>query len=325
MFILANPWWLILWAVIPLLIKWKRHRTLASLLYSHVPLWKNAFVVPRDRLPCVLRCLTWFVLVLAMARPQNVTHLQQALTRGIDIMLVLDTSTSMRCLDFKPQNRLQAAQDVIVKFVSQRKHDRIGTVVFGALAYTQCPLTTDQGIVLDLIKKTAIGEIDDGTAIGLAVAMAVKRLKDSDAKSRIIILLSDGENNAGGVDPLTAAQLAQTLGIKIYSIGIGKNGKVLYPFVDDFGRERHTYVNASFNEEGLKQLASLSGGEYFRATNKEDLEKIYQHIDNLEKTEIKVNEYSQYKEYFGYLLWLALLLIGLELIWVYVIQRRYPE
>ncbi len=322
---LANSWWLLLWVVIPLWIFWWRRQQPATMMYSYLPLWGSRACSVRDWVPFVLRCLTWFVLVLAMARPQKVTHVHEALTRGIDIMLVLDTSTSMRGLDFKPQNRLQAAQDVIRDFVEKRPYDRIGAVVFAALAYTQCPLTTDHDVLVDLIANTDIGQIDDGTAIGLAVATAVKRLRGSDAESRIIILLSDGENNAGGIDPLTAAELAKTLDVKIYSIGVGKHGRVLYPYVDNFGRKRYAYLSASFNEQGLKQLASITGGQYFRAENKEDLLDIYNHIDQLEKTDIKINEYRQYEEYFMYLIWLALGLWLMELMWRYLWRRGYPE
>ncbi|OED34667.1 hypothetical protein AB834_06195 [PVC group bacterium (ex Bugula neritina AB1)] len=324
--ILASPWWLLLWLNIPFLIWWMKRKPLATLPYSNTSLLElqkpHAF---KDNFVVGLRCAAWFFLVLAMARPQRVSYIEESLTRGVDIMLAIDTSSSMKALDFQPQNRLEASKDVIAEFVKMRKHDRIGSVVFSSLAYTQCPLTTDHKVLLDLIQKIQIGEIEDGTAIGLAVATAVKKLSKSEAKSRIVILLSDGENNAGGVDPLVVAKLAKSLDIKVYSIGIGKKGKVLYPVVDPFGRTHKTYVDARFNEKGLKDLANESGGKYFRAEKKEELKKIYDDINELEKTDIKLKQYRQYKEYFFYLLWIGFFLIFLEYIWTYWINRRYPE
>lgn len=311
MFQLASPWWLLLLLGIPVMVLLFIKRRPEALLFANISFFSGVARTrwSRRHVIVTLRCLAWFFLVLAMARPQYVKQSSDVLTRGIDMMLLVDVSTSMYCLDFKPQNRLEAAKDVIKDFVERRVNDRIGAIVFSGVAFTQCPLTNDYQVLLDLIDQTEIGMIEDGTAIGMAVATAVKRLKESDAKSKIVIMLTDGENNAGEIDPLTAAELAKTLGIKVYTIGIGKDGKVPYPTTDMFGRGVYTMVNVKLNETGLREVAEVTGGEFFRADNRDRLESIYETIDQLEKTEIKVKQYYQYTEFFMYFLYLALLMM----------------
>jgi Ca-activated chloride channel family protein len=236
------------------------------------------------------------LLVLALARPQTGAARVEIKSEGIDIVLALDISGSMKAEDFKPHNRLHVAKDVAQQFVSGRTGDRIGLVVFAGGAYTQCPLTMDYGILLSLIEGVDFGNVPDGTAIGMALATSVNRLRRTRGESRVVILLTDGQNNAGEIDPLTAAEAARALGVKVYTIGAGTDGPARIP-VDDpvFGR-RYVTVDASVDEETLRQIADITGGRYFRATSAEALEAIYRAIDRMEKTEAETVEYVQYDE-----------------------------
>jgi Ca-activated chloride channel family protein len=222
----------------------------------------------------------------------------------VDIELVVDISGSMRALDFEIQgervDRLAVAKDVLNEFVEGRIGDRIGLIVFSRLPYTQCPLTLDYGAVLSLLERAQIGMIEDGTAIGSAIGSAVMRLRDSDAKSRIVILLTDGRNNAGKVSPDTAANLAKELGIKIYTVGVGKRGPVPYPATDVFGRTVLTRALLPIDDESLTRIAQTTGGRYWRATDTDALRQIYAEIDKLEKTEATVEKYAEYHELFAY-------------------------
>ncbi len=299
-----------------------RGRNLARLRFSSSQLFDHVGSSPRERLkfvPSLLRVLCLLFLIIALARPQLGNKTTEVLSEGIDIMLTIDTSGSMKALDFHLKgalnsytdtNRLDVIKGVVEKFIARRSYDRIGMIVFGEQAYTQCPLTLDKGVLDSFLKWIHIGIAGDGTAIGNALAVSVKRIKDQPTKSKIIILLTDGRNNAGEIDPIRAAELAKENHIKIYTIGVGTRGPVPYPQETPFGIQK-VYAQLDLDEDTLKQIAETTGGEYFRATQTEELEKIYDTIDKLEKTEIKVKEYSDYHElYAGFLLAGLLLLIA---------------
>ena len=249
------------------------------------------------------------VLVVILARPQSTNSWQNSSTEGIDIVLAMDISTSMMAQDLKP-NRLEASKDVASAFINGRPNDNIGLVVFAAESFTQCPLTTDHTVLLNLFKDVQPGIIQDGTAIGLGLANAVSRIKDSQAKSKVIILLTDGVNNQGEIAPVTAAEIAKTFGVRVYTIGVGTQGKAPYPFQTAFGVQ-YMDVDVEIDEPILKQIAATTGGQYFRATDNASLKEIYSEIDKMEKTKISVQEYSKKQE--EYKNW-AILLFSLLLV-----------
>jgi Ca-activated chloride channel family protein len=317
----ANPLFLILAAVLLLGIIYRETRgtrRTAALRYSDTAPFRSINPSPRVKLRFLPRFLRYAVLVLmllALARPQAGQQSEEIEAQGIDIMLLLDTSTSMQALDFKPADRLTAARKVARDFVAGRKYDRIGIAVFAGMAYTQCPLTIDHDAALDFLASTAIGMTEvDGTAIGSAIATAANRLKGGTGKSRVMILLTDGRNNAGEIDPLTAAQAAAALGIRIYTIGAGQPGGALYPVDDPFLGRRYVRIpEQELDEATLAKIAELTSGRYFRATDTASLAQIFKQIDTMEKTDIKTLKYTHYRELFGYLLWPALILLGCEL------------
>ena len=272
----------------------------------------------------VLRMAAIFIFVLALARPQAGQKEEEIITQGIDIMLTLDISGSMKAEDFSPQNRLDAAKDVLREFIKSRRNDRIGMVVFSRYSFTQCPLTLDYGALSGLLDKVAIGMIEDGTAIGMAIANAVNRLRDSSVKTRIIILLTDGVNNAGKIDPLTAAKAAKALGIKIYTIGAGKPGGAMYPVEDPVFGKRYVHMDTEIDEELLKKIADGTGGLYFRAKDKEVLMEIYKTIGQLEKTKIETKEYANYTELAGFFILPGFLLILLEIVLANTLFAKIP-
>ncbi|PJC48254.1 MAG: aerotolerance regulator BatA [Candidatus Omnitrophica bacterium CG_4_9_14_0_2_um_filter_42_8] len=274
--------------------------------------------------PMVLRMAAIFIFVLALARPQAGQKEEEIITQGIDIMLTLDISGSMKAEDFSPQNRLDAAKDVLREFIKSRRNDRIGMVVFSRYSFTQCPLTLDYGALSGLLDKVAIGMIEDGTAIGMAIANAVNRLRDSSVKTRIIILLTDGVNNAGKIDPLTAAKAAKALGIKIYTIGAGKPGGAMYSVEDPVFGKRYVHMDTEIDEELLKKIADGTGGLYFRAKDKEVLMEIYKTIGQLEKTKIETKEYANYTELAGFFILPGFLLILLEIVLANTLFAKIP-
>lgn len=272
----------------------------------------------------VLRAFAILLLILALARPQTGLKSREMTSEGIDIMLILDASGSMRSEDFQPQNRLFVAKQVIEDFVGDRQTDRIGLVVFSRQSFLQCPLTLDYKILSDLVKKVDFGMIEDGTAIGLAIADAVEHLKMGKGKSKIAILLTDGVNNAGEIDPITAAEVARAMGVKVYTIGAGKPGKAIYP-VDDpiFGR-RYISLPNELDEKTLTQIAGITGGKYFRARDETGLKEIYEEISRMEKTKIKTKQYVEYEELFVNFAWLGLVLILGEVVLSNTRYRRIP-
>ena len=263
------------------------------------------------------------LLIIALARPQKVNTEKVFSTEGIDIVLALDISTSMLAIDFKP-NRLEAAKIVAKEFVNNRKDDRIGLVVFAGETFLQCPLTIDYNVLNSFINQVDIAEREfDGTAIGMAIANAVNRLRDSKAKSKVIILLSDGRNNAGELDPVTAAELAKTFGIKVYTVGAGKRGQANYPFQTLSGIS-YRKVNVQIDEAILIKVAKATGGKYFRATNKERLLSVYNEISKMEKTEIKVTDYYNYLELYAWFILPGFFLTIVAIILEKSIWRKTP-
>ncbi len=270
--------------------------------------WHNYLI----HVPFVLRLLAVTFLSIALARPQLTNRWQQESTEGIDIMMALDISGTMLAEDLRP-TRLEAAKQVASQFVLERPNDQIGLVVFAGESFTQCPLTTDHAVLVNLFRAVEYGMIEDGTAIGLGLANAVNRMKDSPTKSKVIILLTDGSNNRGDIDPQTAARIAQTYGIRIYAIGVGSYGQSYATIQTPYGPRRVT-VNGEFDENTLRQVAQTTGGEYFRATDNNSLQRIYEQIDRLEKTKLRVREYSKRSE--NFLPWLigALLCLMLDIL-----------
>ncbi len=325
-----DPLVLLLLPILPLLIYLKRRMTPGAIHYSSIQPLKTAQASGASwfaRLPQILRVLALVFLVLALARPQEGRKRTEILSTGVDIVLALDASGSMRALDFfKDENRvsrLEVVKDVVRDFVSQRGSDRLGMVAFGSEAFTQCPLTLDHDIFLSFLDKLKIGMAGDQTAIGSAIGIAVKRLKDLKSKSKVAILLTDGRNNAGNISPLKAAEIAKSLGVKVYTIGVGTQGKA--PFLIDsvFGK-RYVYQNVDLDEDTLKAIAETTGAKYFRATDRETLKDIYGQIDRLEKSEVKVKDHSQYTELFPWFVYPCLGFVFLEILLTNTRLRRFP-
>lgn len=326
----ANPKILWLLTIVPLLIAyyiWRSRQGGASIVISTTDALRTA---PRTlryylrHLPIALRMAALSLLIVAVARPQSVEHEVETTSDGIDIVLSLDISGSMLARDFTP-DRLVAAKEVASTFIANRTGDRIGLVVFAGEAFTQAPLTTDQATLQTLLGRIKSGVIEDGTAIGNGLATAVNRLRESDSKSKVIILLTDGVNNRGQISPLTVAEIAKDLGIKVYTIGVGRNGQAPYPLFDERGREVDTVMlDVEIDEESLREIAEKTGGEYFRATDKESLKRIYDEINSMEKSKVEVLEFTLvHEEYLKFVLW-ALALLITEFFVKYILLNRIP-
>ena len=324
----AYPWILYFLILVPALPVWywmKGKQRQPSITYSSLKVFKEIPASWREKfrhLPVILRTLALFLLIVALARPQSYNSGENIYTEGIDIAMVLDISGSMLAEDLKP-NRIEAAKQVIDNFISNRTSDRIGLVIFARQAFTQCPLTIDYGVLRHLLSKVEPGMIEDGTAIGNAIADGVNRLKDGKAKSKIIILLTDGMNNAGEIDPLTAAQIAKTFGIRIYTVGVGAKGEAPYPVQTPFG-VRYQMIPADIDEGMLQQIADITGGAYFRATDTKALKEIYDKIDRLEKTKVEITSYREAKELFYFWLGAGMFLIFFEVGLSNTIFRKVP-
>jgi len=269
--------------------------------------------------PFALRVATITLLTICLARPQLSNSWHKESTEGIDIMMAMDISGTMQAEDLKP-NRLEAAKAVASDFVINRPNDNIGLVVFAGESFTQCPLTTDHAVLINLFKSVKFGMIEDGTAIGVGLANAVNRIKDSQAKSKVIILLTDGSNNRGEIDPMTAAEIAKTFGIRVYAIGVGSHGQARVPVQTPLGTQYMT-MDSEFDETTLRNIASTTGGEYFRATDNSSLKRIYEQIDQMEKTKIRVREFSKKAESFAPFLLAALLCLILDILLRYFVLR----
>ncbi len=282
----------------------------AALPYQSAGGSSNAW---KRHIPFVLKILALASMIVAFARPQSSLSWQNVETKGIDIILSLDVSGSMLAQDLKP-NRLEAAKKIAIDFIRKRPNDRVGLVLFAGESFTQCPLTTDHNVLINLFKDVKNGMIEDGTAIGMGLATAVNRLKNSDAKSKVVILLTDGVNNAGSIPPLTAAEIAKNFGVRVYTIGVGTKGMAPYPVQTPFGNVVYQDVEVQIDEETLQKIATITGGAYFRATDNKSLEKIFEEIDKLEKSKIQVTEFSKKKEEFLPLAAMALLLLSISFI-----------
>lgn len=273
--------------------------------------------------PFALRCIAVALIIIALARPQSAEHNSRTDAEGIDIVMAVDVSTSMLARDFKP-DRITAAKEVAASFIADRPTDRIGLVVFAGESLTQSPLTTDQGTLQTLLSRIRSGIIEDGTAIGNGLATSINRLRESDARSKVIILLTDGVNNRGQISPLTAAQIAKDYGIRVYTIGVGKRGKAPYPAVDMFGNQTFIEVEVEIDEKILQTIADETGGKYFRATDKQKLKEIYDEIDTLEKSKVEVTQFTVlHEEYLVFVLW-ALAALALEFLMKTLILKRIP-
>ena len=270
-------------------------------------------------LPFALRIAALSLIIVAIARPRSSSEMERIDTEGIDIVLAMDVSTSMLARDFEP-DRISAAKDIAIEFIAQRPTDRIGIVVFAGESYTQCPLTTDRATLINLMKEVQTDLIEDGTAIGNGLATAVARMADSDAKSRVIILLTDVVNNSGEIAPLTAAEIANTYGVRVYTIGVGANGTAPYPVMTPWGVDIQR-VNVEIDENLLKTIAETTGGRYFRATDNTKLAEIYSEINRMEKARTTIDSFPVYKELFTRYALLALACLLLELILRFFIRR----
>ena len=296
-----NPEFLYLLAIPLAYIIWLslRKRNLSSeIIFSNTQSIKylKTLKIKLRNLPIILKLISCCLLIFALARPQSSINWEESTTEGIDIVLSMDISGSMLAEDLKP-NRLEASKDVAVDFISKRINDRIGLVIFSGESFTQCPLTTDHNVLINLFKDVKSGMVEDGTAIGMGLATAVNRLKDSKAISKVIILLTDGVNNKGVVAPFTAAEIAKKFGIRVYTIGVGTEGFAPYPFQTPFGIQ-YQDVEVQIDEKTLQDIASVTDGKYFRATNNRKLKEIYKDIDKLEKSKIEVTEFHKRSEEF---------------------------
>lgn len=292
--------WLLL--LIPAIVYWywkKQNKISPDFNFSSLQIFSRAPKTLKEKLaniPAWLRILSIAFFIIAAARPQSFSSRENIYTEGIDIAMLLDISGSMLAEDFKP-NRVEAAKKVIDEFIAGRTNDKIGLVIFSGESFTQCPLTVDYNVLRNLLKEIHTGMIEDGTAIGNAIANGVNRLKDSKSKSKVMILLTDGVNNRGEIDPLTAAQIAQKFGIRIYAVGVGSTTDAPYPFQTPFGI-RYQTIPVEIDENVLNQIANITGGKYFRATDNRKLVQIYEEIDRLEKTRAEVTSYRNAKELF---------------------------
>lgn len=324
----ASPhyFWL-LFAIIPITAWYilKKRKSQATIRFSSTEVFGNEKSSVKRYLRhilFVLRILLIILLIIIFARPQSINHEHEDLTEGIDIVLTLDISSSMLARDFKP-DRLEASKNLAIKFISGRKLDRIGLVVFSGETFTQCPLTIDHAVLINLFQNVKQGLLEDGTAIGHGLANAVNRLKNSKAISKVVILLTDGVNNSGEIAPLTAADLAAKYGIRVYTIGVGKNGYAPYPVQNAFGISIQQ-IEVEIDEKTLIKISEKTGGKYFRATNNKKLKEIYDEIDKLEKSKIEVLKYTTKEEKYLKFTIIAGLLLLLEIILRLTVFRNIP-
>jgi Ca-activated chloride channel family protein len=324
----ANPEYFALFIFVPVIIFWywkKVPRRMTELQVSSVAVFRLTPRSLRQRLRhllFVLRLLAVSLVIIALARPQSTSRGENVTTEGIDIVMANDISGSMLAEDFHP-NRIEAAKKVATEFIEGRVNDRIGLVIFSGESFTQCPLTLDHQVLINLLQQVKSGMIEDGTAIGSGLATAISRLKESKSKSRVIILLTDGVNNRGSIDPLTAAGIAQTFGIRVYTIGVGTTGMAPYPVQTPFGIQ-YQNIPAELDENLLQKIAEMTGGKYFRATDNQTLNQIYGEIDRLEKTKIEVTQFRRHKEEFYTAGMVAGLLLLLEVIFGQTLFRKLP-
>ncbi len=325
MFRFESPEYFFLLLIIPIIHFLMKFRKRSNIRFSSIESIKstksNKFLF---RIPLFFRYIAMVLIICALARPQKVESEREFETKGIDIILSLDISGSMLAEDFKPVNRIAVAKEEAKKFVSSRRNDRIGLVVFARKGYTQCPLTLDYQVLEKLIDDVEIGLIKDGTAIGLGIGTAVNRLRDSTAKSKVIILLTDGENNAGNLDPITAAELARSFKIKIYSVCIGKGGLVPFPVEDPIFGKRYVQAEVKIDTKVLKRISDITDGAFFQAGDPKALEEAYKKISELEPSEIKVKEYSSFYELYHFFLVPGIILFLLDILLSRTIFAKLP-
>ena len=321
-----NPYILLVACIVPLLLIYyilvgrRRATLIVSSTQGTAPHTLRYYL---RHVPIVLRLLAIVAMVIALARPVVVHHESETTTEGVDIVLAMDISGSMLARDFTP-DRLSASKRLATEFVAERTGDRLSVVAFAGEAFTQCPLTADQAAVGTTLSRLRSGVVEDGTAIGNGLATAINRLRESGAKSKVVVLLTDGVNNRGQISPIMAAEIARDLGIKVYTIGVGSRDKAPMPAIDPFGNQTFVMADVEIDEELLRNIASTTSGRYFRANDNEALRNIYQQINELEKSEVQVTHYTSYDELFGRWLLLALLLLALEFIVARVILNRLP-
>jgi Ca-activated chloride channel family protein len=316
----VHPWYLLGLVLVPLLAAWwlwRYRKQDAAVQHSDIAVFDGMGKSLRVRLrwlPYALRCVAVGAMVVALARPQSSLSRQEMTVEGIDIVMAMDISGSMLAEDFRP-NRLEAAKKVAAEFIEGRKSDRMGLVVFAGQAFTQVPLTVDHHVLLQQLGSVKSGVVRDGTALGDGLATAINRIKDSEAKSKVIILLTDGVNNQGSVDPMSAAEICKLYGIRLYTIGVGSLGKAPYPFRDQMGRVHYQNIDVEIDESLMRQMAETTDdGRYFRATNRKALQEIFSQIDEMEKSKIDVTQYAQTKDEQAPWLWLAVLALLGELL-----------
>ncbi len=325
----ANPYLLWLLVLTVPMVAYYIYRTLQGGATIHISSVEGVRGAPRTlrywlrHTPFVLRTAAFALMVVALARPQVVEQRSNTNAEGIDIMLSIDISGSMLARDFQP-DRLEAAKEVAAAFISDRVGDRIGVAVFAGESLTQSPLTTDKSTLQTMLARVRSGIIEDGTAIGNGLATALNRLRESEAKSKVVILLTDGVNNRGEIAPLMAADIAADMGVKVYTIGVGKRGKAPYPVIDPFGGVSYQMMDVEIDEETLSEIASRTGGKYFRATDKDKLKAIYDEINSLEKSKVEITDLTLYHERSLPLLLMALALLVAEFIFAHVILKRIP-
>lgn len=331
-FSFAHPWLLLLLLIVPILawLKGKLGRPQAF-LYSSVGLVKNIVGITRSSVGRILLRMRWLALILlliAIARPRFGEGHSTVRASGIDIVVALDLSGSMAAEDFELKgeqvNRLVIAKDVLLQFIRKRESDRIGLVAFAGRAYIATPLTLDHDFLRQNLDRLNLGALEDGTAIGSAISAAVNRLRDIQAKSKIVVLMTDGQNNAGKVPPITAAEAAQALGIRIYTIGVGTRGIARVPYTNVFGQKGYIDQKVDIDEEMLTKVAEMTGGKYFRADNAANFRKIYDEIDKLEKTEVEINKYQRFRELYPFFVLSGLVILLLEIILSNTVWRRLP-
>lgn len=318
--------WLLL-VIIPLTAWYffKKRKSQATLQLSSVQGFKQkglSFKRYFRHILFLLRTAAIALLIIVLARPQKIGNIEDSLSEGIDIVIALDISSSMLARDFQP-DRLEASKEIAMQFISGREYDRIGLVLFSGEAFTQCPLTTDYAVLMNLFSEIETGMIEDGTAIGNGLLNSVNRLKESQAQSKVIILLTDGVNNRGEADPVTAAEIAEKYNIRIYTVGVGKTGHAPYPVQTPFGLQ-YQQMEVKIDEESLQSIADITGGQYFRATNNKKLEQIYKEIDALEKSKIEIKQYEKKTEMYLPIALLAGMLIFIEILLRFTIFRNIP-
>lgn len=305
------------------ILKWRNSQATLQVsdasIYAHAPKsYKNYLL----HVPFIMRIIALILLIIVLARPQSTDKWQNSEIEGIDIMLAVDVSTSMLAEDLKP-NRLEAAKDVAASFINGRPNDNIGITLFAGETFTQCPLTVDHGVLLNLVNNIDCGLIEDGTAVGMGIANAVTRLKDSKAKSKVVILLTDGTNNRGDISPLTAAEIAKSFGIRVYTIGVGTNGTAPYPYKVG-NMVQYINVPVEIDEQTLTEIAKTTDGNYFRATSNSKLKEVYEQIDKLEKTKLNVKEYSKREEEYLWFALAALICLLIEVVLRNTVLKKLP-